>query len=187
MLRLLVLLLLLANGAYFAWSQGLLLAWGQGPVQQSEPHRLEQQIRSETVRILKPDEVRRIETAAAGAPRAPECLATGALDEAQVAALRPLLESWPPATWGLEPATDPPRWIVYMGRYAGVEQVARKKGELRQLGISFENLSNAALEPGLSLGGYASQAAANVVDETLRLRLDELRPALKDKTLRPCR
>ena len=218
MLRLGVLLLLLANGFYFAWSQGLLLAWGQGPVQQSEPQRLAQQIRPETVRILKSDEVGRLETAAAGAPRAPECLVAGPLDEAQVATLRPLLEGWPLSAWNLEPTTEPPRWIVYMGRYAGVEQVARKKAELRQLGISFETLSNPALEPGLSLGGHATQAAANdqlavlaergvrtakvmqerpaqngqrlllaAVDETLRPRLDDLRPALKDKTLRPCR
>jgi hypothetical protein len=35
MLRLFVLLLLLANAAFFAWSQGLLMAWGIGPPQQS--------------------------------------------------------------------------------------------------------------------------------------------------------
>jgi len=218
MLRLLVLLLLLANGAYYAWSQGHLLAWGQGPVQQAEPQRLGQQIRPEAVRVLKPEEARRIETAAAGAPRAPDCLATGPLEESQITALRPLLEAWPPASWSLEPGVEPARWIIYMGRYAGVEQVARKRAELRQLGVSFEALSNAALEPGLSLGGFASQSAANdqlasladrgvrtarvvqerpevrglrlllpAVDETLKPRLDELRPALKDKTLRPCR
>jgi hypothetical protein len=161
MLRFLVLLLLLANGAYYAWSQGLLLAWGQGPVQQSEPQRLGQQIRPEAVRILKPDEARRLETAVSGAPRAPECLASGPLDEPQLAALRPLLDAWPAASWSLEPGVEPARWIVYMGRYGGVEQVARKRAELRQLGVSFEALSNATLEPGLSLGGFATQAAAN--------------------------
>ena len=51
MLRLTVLLLLLANGGYFAWSQGLLLPWGYGPLQQSEPQRLRQQIRPEALRI----------------------------------------------------------------------------------------------------------------------------------------
>ena len=52
MLRLLVLLLLLANGAYFAWSHGLLAAYGLAPASQSEPQRLEQQIRPEAIRIL---------------------------------------------------------------------------------------------------------------------------------------
>ena len=40
MLRLLVLLLVLANGAFYAWSQGLLAAWDFGPATQSEPQRI---------------------------------------------------------------------------------------------------------------------------------------------------
>ena len=52
MLRLLVLLLLLANGAFFAWSKGLLAPYGLAPASQSEPQRLAQQIRPEAIRIL---------------------------------------------------------------------------------------------------------------------------------------
>ena len=72
MLRLVALLLLFANAAWFAWSQGLLLPWGFGPAQQAEPQRLAQQIRPESVRLLKPDEVRRIEAAAAAVRPEPE-------------------------------------------------------------------------------------------------------------------
>lgn len=160
MLRLIVLLLLLANGGYYAWSQGLLLPWGAGPTQQAEPQRLAQQLRPEALRVLAPEEARRVEAAQAQAPRPPECLAAGPLDEAQVAALRPLLASWPAGSWSFEALVESPRWIVYMGSYAGVEQVARKRAELRQLGISFEAVSNPDLEPGLSLGGFATEAAA---------------------------
>jgi cell division protein FtsN len=160
MLRLIVLLLLLANGGFFAWSQGLLLPWGLGPVQQAEPQRLQQQVRPEVVRVLLPEDLRRIETQAAQAPRPPECLATASLEEPQIASLRTVLESWPTGSWSLEPVTDPARWIIYMGRYAGVEQVARKRAELRQLGISFEALTQPELEPGLSLGSFPSEAAA---------------------------
>jgi len=216
MLRLTVLLLLLANGLYFAWAQGYLLAWGQGPVQQSEPQRLAQQLRPEAIRLLKPDEVRRMETTAA---RGPECLLAGPLDDAQVAAIRPLLETWPLSAWSLDAATEPARWIVYMGKYSGADQVARKRAELRQRGVSFEPLANEALEPGLSLGGYPSQAAAEqqlaalaergvrtarvvqeraeqrgqrltlpAVDDALRPKADELRAVLGNgKPLRPCR
>ena len=52
MLRVLVLLLVLANTAYFSWSQGLLAGLGLQPAGQSEPQRLEQQIRPELLRIV---------------------------------------------------------------------------------------------------------------------------------------
>jgi len=60
MLRLLVLLLVLANAGYFAWSQGLLAAWGFAPAASGEPQRLRQQIKPEALRILGEDEVRRL-------------------------------------------------------------------------------------------------------------------------------
>ena len=161
MLRLTVLVLLLANGAFLAWAQGFLLPWGLGPAQQSEPQRLQQQVRPESVRILRTDELRRVETVAAQGPRPPECLATPPLEEAQLGPLRTALESWPGGSWIVEQVVEPARWIVYMGRYAGVEHVARKRAELRQLGISFEALSNPELEPGLSLGSFPSEAAAS--------------------------
>lgn len=170
MLRLIVLVLLLANGGYYAWSHGLLLPWGLGPSQQAEPQRLEQQLRPEALRVLQGDELRRLEAAAAAAPRVPECLQAGPFDEAKVASLRTALETWPAGTWTFEAAVEPARWIVYMGRYAGVEQLARKRAELRQLGVSFEPLSNPELEPGLSLGGFPTQGAANEQLEKLAER-----------------
>lgn len=218
MLRLLVLVLLLANGAYFAWSQGLLRSWGLAPLQQSEPQRLGQQIRPEALHVLSAEEVRRIESAATATVRPPECLQAGLFDEAQTAQLRPLLDALPQGSWTLETGVEPARWIVYMGKYLTVENVNKKKAELRQLGISFESLANPALEPGLSLGGFASQAAATdrlaalsrsgvrtakvvqeraevrgmllrlaAVDDALRHRLEELKPALGGKPLRVCR
>lgn len=220
MLRLAVLLLVLANAAYFAWSQGFLASWGIAPVQQSEPHRLAQQIKPQALRVVAAEEARRLETngLAGLGLKAPECLQAGVLPEAQAGGLRQALESWPAGSWSLEPAVEPARWIVYMGKYLTAENVARKRAELRQIGVSFEALSNPALEPGLSLGGFPSEAAAAqqlealaqrgvrtakvvqeraevrglllklaAVDETLRPRLEELRPALNGKNLRPCR
>jgi hypothetical protein len=219
MLRLALLALILANAAYFAWSQGLLAAWGFAPAQQSEPHRLAQQIKPQTLTLLPREEAMRIEANGVGFNGKPaECLQAGVFEEAQVPTLRQALAAWPAGSWGLEPAVEPARWIVYMGKYLTAENVARKKGELRQIGISFETLSNPSLEPGLSLGGYATQAAAAqqleilsergvrtakvvqerpevrgqqlklpVVDDVLRPRLEDLRPVLGGKNLRPCR
>lgn len=216
MLRLTVLLLLLANGLYFAWSQGLMRSLGLTPVQQSEPQRMEQQIRPEALRLISADEAKRIESAAT---RPPECLQAGLFDEKQAEALRPSVETLLPAgAWALESASEPARWIIYMGRYPNGEAVARKRAELRQIGVSFENMTNPAFEPGLSLGGFTTQAAAQqqldrlalrgvrtarvvqeraevrglllrlpVVDDLLRPRLEELRPLLAGKPLRSCR
>ena len=161
MLRLAVLVLVLANGLYFAWSQGLLQTFGVAPTQQSEPQRLSQQIRPEALRLLNADEARRVESAAAPAARGPECLQAGLFDERQATAVRQTLEPLLPAgSWSLEAAVEPARWIIYMGKYLTPDAVTKKKAELRQLGVSFEGLANPALEPGLSLGGFTSQAAA---------------------------
>ena len=217
MLRLIVLVLLLANGAYYAWSQGLLAAWDFAPPAQTEPQRLTQQIKPEALRILNADEARPAEISLA-APRPVECLLAGPFEDAQVAPLRTGLVAWPAGSWALEPLIEPARWIVYMGKYPSAEEVNKKKGELRQLGVSFQPLVNPALELGLSLGGFTSEDGANehlntltqrgvrtarvvverpelrgqllkllAVDEALRARVDELKTALGGKPLRACR
>ncbi len=126
MLRL-VLLLVLANAGYFAWSQGLLAPYGFAPATQSEPQRLAQQIRPDMLRILTPLETRRLEdstpavaaqapasaptaeasspvavaaTPAASAPSAAaatQCLQAGLFSEEQAASLRKRLSSALPA------------------------------------------------------------------------------------------
>jgi len=57
MLRLFVLILVLLNGLYFAWSQDMLAGLGLAPEQQTEPQRLQQQLRPEELRLLSPQEV----------------------------------------------------------------------------------------------------------------------------------
>lgn len=160
MLRLIVLLLLLANGGFYAWSQGLLQPWGFAPVQESEPQRLQQQIHPETLRVIPPAELKRIEQAVAQAPQPPECLASATLDAAQLGVIPVTLQTWPVGSWKLEPVTEPGRWIIYMGKYPGVEQLAHKRAELRQLGISFDDAASPELQPGLSLGGFPTETAA---------------------------
>ncbi len=165
MLRLAVLVLVLLNAAYFVWSQGLLRPYGVGPVQQSEPFRLAQQIRPELVRVLSADEARRAEAgglAGVGVPRTAECLQAGLFDEAQTAALRQTAQAVLPAgSWLLDSAVEPARWIIYMGKYPDAQALARKRAELAALNLRTEPLTNAALDYGLSLGGYDTEARAN--------------------------
>lgn len=161
MLRTLVVALLLANAAYFAWANGYLRAQGLAPQQDNEPQRLAQQIQPEGLRVLTAEESRR--SSAAAAPSAtPVCLQTGMLDVPQVAQVRAAATSALPAgSWSLEAATVPARWILYMGKYPDAEAVERKKAELRNRQVSFQALDNPTLEPGLSLGSFASEAAAS--------------------------
>jgi len=199
MLRFLVLLLLLANGAYFAWSQGLLRAWGYAPAEESEPQHLAQQIKPEAIRLLRADEVQRAEAAAANA-RPPECLVAGPLDDEQAGAVRRAADTLLPASaWAIEPVTEPARWIVYMGKYPSAQALAVKRAELASLKLKFESLGNAALEPGLSLGGYESRVEADraladlgrrgvrtakVVQEKAELKASQLRIAAADDAIR---
>ncbi|MES2385636.1 MAG: SPOR domain-containing protein [Pseudomonadota bacterium] len=169
MLRLGVLLLVLANAGYWAWSQGLLAAYGLAPAVQTEPQRLATQIRPEAIRLLTPEEARKIESGpsrVASAPEAseaaaPECLQAGIFNEEQTATLRSALDATlPPGTWQLESSVEPARWIVYMGKYSNEEALAKKRGELRQLGVAFRPVTNPALAPGLALASFPAQADA---------------------------
>jgi len=159
MLRLLVLALLLANAGYFAFTQGLLADYGWAPAIQAEPQRLEQQIRPEAMQLLSTGEARQVEST--GPSGAAECLQAGPFSDEQAGALRPRLQaSLPAGSWSLESSAEPGRWIIYMGKYSSDEALAKKRGELRQRGVSFEPLLNPALAPGLSLGHFGSQAEA---------------------------
>jgi hypothetical protein len=162
MLRLFVLLLVLANGAYYAWTQGMLRPYGWAPVGQSEPQRLSQQIRPEAIRVLGADESRRVEIAAQTPARPPECLQAGLFADAQLDGLRRTLEtSLPAGSWVTETIVEPARWIIYLGRYSNAEALSKKRGELLKLNFRPEPLLNPALELGLSLGGFETQQEAS--------------------------
>ena len=106
MLRIVVLVLALANAAYFAWAQGLFGGLGLAPAPSSEPQRLQQQIKPEVVRILPASEAMAAEVARLAAAPA-ECLLAGPLDAAQIAAMRQALEAWPKGSWSFEAVASP--------------------------------------------------------------------------------
>lgn len=171
MLRLLVLTLILANGMYFAWTHGLFRAYGFAPVQQSEPQRMAQQIRPEALRILPSSEAKRLEETAQADKAPKECLTAGPFNDSQALVLRRALETGLEAgSWQIETTVVPERWIVYMGKFADVAALARKRTELAGKNLQMEALHNADLEPGLSLGGFTTQDAATQALERLNAR-----------------
>lgn len=218
MLRLLVVLLVLANGGYFVWAHGFLRDWGLAPSSPSEPQRIRQQIRPDVLRILPASEARGDGAAAALASARTECLLAGPIEDPQLAGVKQALAAWPAGSWTLEPVMRPASWLIYMGKYDDAGQLARKKAELRERSVDFDPVRDPALAPGLSLGRFATEAEAGArlqvlagngvrsarvvqqrsetgahqlqlpaVDESLRPRLESLRPVLNAIKLRPCR
>jgi hypothetical protein len=201
MLRFVVLLLVLLNAAYFAWSQGMLRAYGWAPTDQSEAHRLEQQIRPEAIRILPPEEGRKAEQVALTPPKPPECLQAGLFDEAQTETLRKALESLlPPTAWSLETSVEPARWIIYMGKFPNAAAQDKKRAELEKMKLKLQSLDNPELQLGLSLGRFETQAqaqaefnalqkrgvrTARVVQERAELRQSQLRIPAADEAMKP--
>jgi hypothetical protein len=182
MLRFFVIVLLLANVGYYTWSQGLLQDWGLAPAQQAEPQRLQQQIRPEALRIEgakapppaalpasiaepatgtdAPEVAGAASAPVAAAPMPEECLQAGVFDEEQADALRQAAAALPQGSWSLQRTTIAGRWMIYMGRFADGDALAKKRAELREIGVPFDRPNNPSLEPGLSLGRFSTGEAA---------------------------
>ncbi len=180
MLRLFVLLLLVANGLFFAWSNGYLSLWGFASVSKNESFRLNEQIEPERIVLQQPNHATSTapKTAALGvdikpptmtlqadsslALTATNCLMSGVLNDKQSNLLKQTLHNnMPDLNWRFDANALPARWIVYMGKYGNAEQLEVKKKQLKQINVPYEVLSQARLEPGISLGSHPTQAAAN--------------------------
>ena len=159
MLRAVVIALLLANAAFFAWTQGWLdNVVGVRSIGDREPERVLRQIRPETIRIV-PDP-----TVAAAAPLA--CLEAGPFAPAEItaaeAALRAALPNAIAGTWVSLKSEQPGTWIVYMGKFPNRELLVKKQEELARRKVAFEEVNSpAALDPGLSIGRFEERAAAD--------------------------
>lgn len=181
MLRLALIALLLANAGYYAWSQGLLKDWGFAPQEQAEPQRMNQQIKPETLQILRVNPGKTsassssspsspasgaaapVADAASSAAPTPgdsaECLQAGVFDERQAEALRSAAAALPAGSWVLDPTAVPGRWMVYMGRFEDLEALDKKRAELRARKVDHDR-AGGTLEYGLSLGRFSSSEAA---------------------------
>lgn len=171
MLRLLVILLMLANGLYWVWSEGWLRSQGFAPKLQTESQRVAQQIKPESVRLLTPDEFKEVQALVLADLEPKQCMRAGPFDTAQLGALDQALTGvLPTGGWQVESVTVTERWIVYMGKFANAEALEKKRAELAVLKLVPQPLGNPALEIGLSLGGFDSQAGATAALAQLTLR-----------------
>ena len=175
MLRIALMILLLANAGYFAWSQGALASLGWAPQQHTEPERLQQQLRPETLQLqapapaetstaqggTAPPQPAPASVEAAAAPAGPaQCLQAGIYDDnASDTLRRALVLQFPEGSWSLTELTQPGRWMVYMGKFADNQALEKKRAELVARKLDHDR-AGGTLEPGLSLGRFSSEEAA---------------------------
>ena len=195
MLRALVLLFVLVNGALYWWLQ----SDPQALQSDREPQRLARQVSPDAVQVL-PDlpasapaaigaasassgasaaSLAGSASAAASATTAlahptsdagVDCAETPALDDAQFATLKAALTKAgvPSDAIAERRQTQGGSWIVYLGRFADAQTWQQKADELRKLDVKFDRVNApTALAPGLSLGQFSNQAEAGK-------RLDDL-------------
>lgn len=187
MLRLLVVLLLMANAGLYAWQAGWLAPLLGTPAPTGrDPQRLREQVHAERLIVLGPGEPR---PAAAPTPARPaplaassndvgagdagSCLEAGPFNEDEQRQVQTLLARALPATaWTTRTVAVPGLWLVYMGPYPDADTVQKKQTELRRIrNLSFEEVrSPASLRMGLSLGRFNVEDQAQAALESMKLR-----------------
>lgn len=196
MLRLLVLALLLANAVFFAWSQGLLAAWGWAPANRTEPQRLAQQIHPERLRLLGKDELAAGAAAAttASASTTPASGAAAAASAASAAGSAPAAPSSAPASAPPVPTVGPsvaaqgpastaaaPRLCLQAGLF-DEPQATNLRRALEQAGLAQGSWQlDSGIEPArwiIYMGPYANAEAVTRKQSELRylaIRYEALR------------
>jgi hypothetical protein len=200
-LRALVVLLLLANAAFCAWSLGWLDdVVGVRAQGDREPGRMALQVDPELIHLLAPPQAPTPPASAASAVQvstrgdaaANACLEAGPLLPTQIGTATAALQTVLPAErWTSLRNEVPGVWIVYMGRYTERETRQKKIDELRRLNVAFEDIRGIPeLSDGLSLGRFTERAAADkaLADLSQRgvrtARVAQLSPATTLYTLR---
>ena len=189
MMRVLILVLLLANLGFYAWTQGWLdPVTGVRAMGDREPERLARQVSPENIRILPPQA-----QPGQGSQTAERlCLEAGPFVPAQVPAAQAVLQAALPAgSWAVVSNELSAVWTVYMGRFANRDAVLKKIEELDRLKVPFQEIAGASeLAPGVSLGRFADAASAGkalaeFIQRGVRTaRVAELAPARTEVKLR---
>ena len=132
----------------------------------NEPQRLQQEVQPSAIRLLN-SASDKTETAAPAVPAVvtepTSCLWAPGFTPAQADALRQAMGglSLPTEAWSMTEARSNGRWIVYWGKIENPTLMAQRKTRLRQLNIDFREVTLPRLAPGLALGTFSNEEAAN--------------------------
>jgi hypothetical protein len=172
MLRALVILLMLGNAAFWAWTQGWLTGVvGIRPTTgDREPERLARQVRPEHIKVLPPPSVDTAVTAASASPGAaaqvpanavwalPDCHQLGPFTLAELpSAAAALREAWPTGRWAELREDKSGAWAIYIGPFKNPAEQQQKQKTLLQRGYTVDEppAGRADLAGGLLLGHFA--------------------------------
>jgi hypothetical protein len=169
MLRSLAILLLLLNLLIFGWTQGWMgNAAGGGPDSDREPRRMSAQINANTLTVVNPVALARMQSQTV-------CLEAGPFSQAELVQIDSLARSaLPEGSWSLLTRERPGSWMVYIGKFSAHDVLQRKADELKRLNVAFEEVRTPAdLVPGLVLGRYgradeAQEALRRLVEKRVR-------------------
>jgi hypothetical protein len=163
MLRALLLLLVVANVLFFAWTRGALApAWPPPGYGDREPERLAAQVRPDSVVVVRPAFSGPAAVASAPAAR-PVCLEAGPLGDAEIGPAIDALKDagLPEGSWQREQVEGTGTWAVYFGPFADADALRAKEQELSRLQLALQPATAPPeLVPGLMLAPVADRAAA---------------------------
>ena len=162
-MRLVVLLLLLANVAFFAWTRYM------PETSSTESQLVLQQIHPEAIRLLSPREVAAQATREIEQAKVSACIEWGAFNAADVMKARGALE--PLAARVSEYRVDEAAgWWVYVPPQGSRQAAIQKAAELKRLGVDefFVVQEDSRYRFAISLGVYRTEGAAAVRLEQLR-------------------
>lgn len=197
MLRTLVVVLMLANLAFYGWTQGWLTeVLGLSPDGDREPQRLGAQIEPSALQVARSSPTPSASTATATAPAtpppqpaantqapppdgaaplppaepAPVCLEAGPFTPAEWRlAENALRNTLGEGPWQLISREKPGNWMVYVGPYKSRVIMDKRADQLRKMEIAFEEPEDLPEEylPGFLFGRYGVEADARALQARL--------------------
>ena len=155
MLRIVVIVLLLANALFLVWTQGAMdHVMDTRSTGDREPERQTNQVRPTELIVLPPS--------ARAEPLGSECLEAGPFDPVEMAVVEQAVSALPGSPQlSRRQAEFPGVWVVLLGPYANRQMYERKIDELRRVRLDFEEVTDMpAFKFSLVLGGRHPSAQA---------------------------